>query len=196
MAVPALHFTVVAQHNVLNLLFNLLRILFIFDQIADVQDSLVGVGLDLLASGDACPSLGAVLLSLTFLGGDRRGRSHVDNSVDHTIFFEGALVGRSILKSEDAEALLVVLRPVALILATVRVVERTLSVAQAIGPVTDIAVAEQLERSAVIEPDVRAEARLHIVEPVTRILLVAGDPIHRAVPIALVVVPVSFVKVP
>ena len=41
-------------------------------------------------------------------------------------------------------AMLEVLVPVALILATVRVVESTLAMAQAVFPVADIAIAEQL----------------------------------------------------
>ena len=40
-----------------------------------------------------------------------------------------------------------------------------------------------------------AETRLHIVDPVAGVLLIGGDPVHRAVSIPLIMLPIAFVEV-
>ena len=157
-AVPALHLTVVAKHDVLDLLFNVLRICLVLGQIANFEDSLVRVRLNFLASGHAGSRLGTVWVSLALFGGNGRCGSFVDDPVYHAVLLEGTLIGRAIFKGKDTVTLFEVLSPVTFILASVRVVECSLAMAEPIRPVTDVAVAEQFECSAVVEPDVSAEA--------------------------------------
>lgn len=141
-AIPALHLTVVAKHDVLDLLFNVLRIRLVLSQIANVKDSLVRVRLNFLASGHAGSRLGTMWVSLALFGGNGRCGSFVDDTVYHAILLEGTLIGRAIFKGKDTKTLFEVLSPVTFILASVRVVESSLTMTEPIRPVTDVAVAE------------------------------------------------------
>jgi len=67
---------------------------------------------------------------------------------------------------------------------------------QSVAPIANVSVSKQLVGRACIKPDMGAESRLHIVDPVAGVLLVRSDPPHDAVTVTLVVVPVALVVVP
>ena len=67
--------------------------------------------------------------------------------------------------------------------------------AETVEPVANVAVAEQLVVRTLVKPDVGAEARLEIVDPVAGVLLIACEPVHFTVSISLVVLPIALVVV-
>lgn len=92
-------------------------------------------------------------------------------------------------------ALLEVVDPVALVLGAVRVVEGSLTVSEALLPVADVPVSEELVIRVGLQPDVGSKAALEVVLPVSGVLLVAGEPVHDSVAVTLVVLPLTLVVV-
>lgn len=66
---------------------------------------------------------------------------------------------------------------------------------EAVAPVTNVSVAQQLVGGALVEPDVGSKATLEVVDPVASVLLVRGDPVHDTVAVTFVVFPVAFIEV-
>ena len=67
--------------------------------------------------------------------------------------------------------------------------------AQTVGPVADVAVAEQLVVAGVVQPDVGAESMLQVVFPVAAVALIAGEPVHLAMAVTLIVLPIALIVV-
>jgi hypothetical protein len=133
-------------------------------------------------------------LSLPFLW---RGawRPHLNDSVDHSIFFKGSVVLSAIFKGKNAMALLEVFDPVALVLTAVRVVKCAFAVPKPIVPVANIPISKQLVGRTGIQPDMSTKATLKVVNPTACVLFVRGNPLHGAVAVTLVVLPIAFVVV-
>jgi len=91
--------------------------------------------------------------------------------------------------------MLEVLRPVTFILASVRVIERAFSVSEALLPVSNVPVSQQLVLTVGIEPDVSSETALVVVFPVAGVLFIACEPVHNTVTVTLVVLPSTFIVV-
>ena len=66
-----------------------------------------------------------------------------------------------------------IVTPHTLILASIRIVEGTVTVSQAEFPIADVAVTQKLVVTVgALEPDVRSEATLVVFIPVTGVLLI------------------------
>ena len=205
--VPVLELTVVAEQDVLALFFSLIGVLLEVDQVLNVDQLAEGILLNLLLGlvGSArFRRLGRVLAILALLvfglllllgGIGLLELRFGDLAIDHAIFLKTAFILSTIFESKEALAVLEVLVPVTLVLATVGIVERTLAVAEAIGPVAHVAIAQELVVARVLEPDVRAEAVLEIVLPVAAVTLIAGKPVHFAMAVTLIVFPFALVIV-
>jgi len=137
--VPAFKLGVVAQHNVLHLLCNIVRVLFKLSEVRDVKQALEWVRLNFFLRSERGFCLRGVRLDLTFLKG-RTLWSQGDDSLDHAILLKWTIIGSSILKGEEAAPMLKVLMPVTFILAAIGVVESTLAVSQSVTPVANVSV--------------------------------------------------------
>lgn len=92
-------------------------------------------------------------------------------------------------------SLLKVLTPITFVLRPIRVVKGAFTVAETILPITHIPIPQKFIGGRWVEPDMCTETRLHIVDPVASVLLIWGDPVHCAVSIPLIMLPIAFVEV-
>src|SRR5205085_2011725 len=78
----------------------------------------------------------------------------------------------------------------------IRVVECTLPIPQTHLPVPHIPVPQQLIIPTPLQPYMSAKPTLVVVIPVARVLLIARQPVHRAISIPLVISPQPLIVVP
>ena len=122
-------------------------------------------------------------------------RAKINLTINHSVLVKGAAILSAVLKSEDASSLLVVLYPITLILRAIGIVKGTFAVTEALLPVADVAVPEQFVVASGVKPNMSSKALLIVVNPLTSVLFICGDPVHDTLAVALVVFPISLVVV-
>lgn len=89
-----------------------------------------------------------------------------------------------------------VISPHPLVLAAIGIVEGAVTVSESQAPVAHVAIAEEfVVPVGSLEPDVSAEATLVVVLPVSRVLLIRGEPVHGALAVTLVDAPLTLIVV-
>lgn len=119
----------------------------------------------------------------------------VNFSFHHPVVLERTVVLSTFFKSENTSSVFEVLDPVAFILATVGVVEHSSAMSLTELPVAHIPVTQQLVLGGSIKPDMGTKTTLEVVFPIALVLLLAGEPVHTALTVTLIVGPLSFIKV-
>jgi hypothetical protein len=115
--------------------------------------------------------------------------------VNHSVLFKWAIVFCTIFKGEYTVAMLEILMPISLILAPIGIVEGSLAMAQTVLPVAHVTVSEEFVVAARIQPNVGSKSMLKVVLPIANVSLVAVQPVHDAMTVTLIVLPVAFVVV-